>query len=547
MHTRKNFLSTLLFDFPDFAEELKAPEVHIVALNRISYGATTENIEAVKNKGLTAYIDEQLNPNDSDDEAVNTRLGSLMLHIKYDESVDKYPAMDEDRPLTYLSATIDKLWPLTDFKTPMANQERVRPVEEVRVASWVRAVYSKWQLREVMVEFWHNHFNVNAYSETKISSTFPIYDRDVIRKNCFGNFRAFLEDVAKSTAIQYYLDNFSSKASPANENFARELFELHTLGSDHYYNNLYNRWREVPGALNGKPIGYIDEDVYEAARSFTGWTIADGSGLSKGDTLPNTGSFYYYDGWHDNYQKRVLGVEFDPNQPPLADGLKVLDLVAYHPATAKHVCQKLCKRFISDNPPVSVVNAAVAVWTKYQKSPDQIRLVLRFILLSKEMTSSWGQKVKRPFELIASLLRTTSADFTPNSSLTGQLSQMGYFHYQWPTPTGHPDKSEYWLSSNTMLARWNTAVNLVVNKQNKLTNYTFRSITPGDLKTPTQVSEFWTKRILQKNKSPEFLASMATYVANGKKNDEPIPDNQFEGRVSNLIALLSMTPDFQLK
>jgi hypothetical protein len=124
---------------------------------------------------------------------------------------------------------------------------------------------------------------------------------------------------------------------------------------------------------------------------------------------------------------------------------------------------------------------------------------------------------------------------------------MGYFHYQWPTPTGHPDKSEYWLSSNTMLARWNVAVNLVVNKQNKLTNYTFRSITPGDLKTPTQVSEFWTKRILQKNKSPEFLTSMATYVANGKKNDEPIPDNQFEGRVSSLVALLSMTPDFQLK
>jgi uncharacterized protein (DUF1800 family) len=547
MYNRKNFLSTLLFDFPDFAEELAAPDANIVSLNRISYGATEDSIESIKKKGLPVFIEEQLNPVDADDEAVTTRLSSLMLHIKYDESLDKYPAVDEDRPLVYLNATMEKLWPLGDYKTPMAGQERNRPVEEIRVASWVKAVYSKWQLREIMVEFWHNHFNVNAFSEAKVTTSFPIYDREVIRKNCFGNFRTFLEDVAKSTAMQYYLDNFSSKASPANENFARELFELHTLGSDHYFNNLYNRWREVPGALTGKPIGYIDEDVYEAARSFTGWTIADGSGLGKGENLPNTGEFYYYDGWHDNYQKRVLGVEFDPNQPPLQDGLKVLDLVAYHPATAKHLCQKLCKRFISDNPSATIVNGAVAVWVKHQKSPDQIKHVLRFILLSKELQSSWGQKVKRPFELVASLLRATSADFTPNGSLTGQLSQMGYFHYQWPTPTGHPDKSEYWLSSNTMLARWNTAINFVVNRQNKLTNYSFRSLTPIEIKTPTQVAEYWTRRVLQKNKSTEFLSSMTTYVANGKKTDDPIPDNQFEARVSNLVALLSMTPDFQLK
>ena len=362
MITRKRFFSNFLTDFPDFAEEPTAPSAEVVALGRITYGATSESVEVVRRKGLIAYITEQLNPDDEDDEVVKSKLASMTLHIKYDAVVDKYDAKDEDRPLSYLNASIDKLWPLTDQKNFMANQERVRPVEEVRVASWIRAVYSKWQLKEIMTEFWHNHFNVNAFSETKVSSTFPIYDRDVIRKNCFGNFRGFLEDVAKSTAMQYYLDNFSSKASPANENFARELFELHTLGSGHYFNNLYNRWREVPGALERKPIGYIDEDVYEAARSFTGWTIADGSGLGKGDNLPNTGSFYYYDGWHDNYQKRVLGVEFDPNQPPLADGLKVLDLVAYHPGTAKHLCEKLCQRFISDTPSASIVNGAIAVW-----------------------------------------------------------------------------------------------------------------------------------------------------------------------------------------
>lgn len=551
MYGRKDLLPSLTpsgYDgfFPQEAD-LIPPSPDVIALNRITYGATEENLDNIKKIGLSAFINEQLNPPYGDDETVREKLSALTLHIKYDENPEKYSAMDEDRSLVYLNATLEKLWPLTDYKVPMANQERVRPAEEVRAASWIRAVYSKWQLREIMVECWHNHFNVNAFSDTKITSTFPIYDRDVIRKNCLGNFRVFLEDVAKSTAMQYYLDNMSSKASPANENYARELFELHTLGSDHYYNNLYNRWREVPGALKGKPIGYIDEDVYEAARSFTGWTIADGSGIGKGENLPNNGGFYYNDGWHDNYQKRVLGVEFSPNQPPLADGLKVLDLVAYHPATAKHICQKLCRRFISDIPPEAVVDGAIAIWMKNQKNPDQIKQTLRFILSSRELTNAWGRKVKRPFELLASLLRATAADFTPNGSLTGQLSQMGYFHYQWPTPTGHPDKTEYWLSSNTMLARWNSAINLIVNKQNKLTTFNFRALMPVELQSSTQVAEFWILRILQKNKSPEFISAMSDFLANGRPVSDPIPDRELDTRISNLIALLAMTPDFQLK
>ena len=220
MYTQPDFLIQLLSSanagpfFPKTGVETPNPDV--VALNRITYGATPENLDYVKKRGLTAFINEQLNPADSDDNVMYTKLSFLQLHIKYDENPEKYSAMDEDRPLVYLNAPMEKLWPLTDYKTNMANQERVRPTEEVRAASWIRAVYSKWQLREMMVEFWHNHFNVNAFAETKISSTFPVYDRDVIRKNCFGNFRTFLEDVAKSTAMQYYLDNVSSKASPAN-------------------------------------------------------------------------------------------------------------------------------------------------------------------------------------------------------------------------------------------------------------------------------------------------------------------------------------------
>jgi uncharacterized protein (DUF1800 family) len=347
--------------------------------------------------------------------------------------------------------------------------------------------------------------------------------------------------------MQYYLDNSSSKASPANENYARELFELHTLGADNYFNSLYNRWREVPGATSGKPIGYIDEDVYEAARAFTGWTIADGANVGKGKNLPNTGTFYYNDGWHDNYQKRVLGVEFDPNQPPLADGKKVLDLVAYHPATANHICKKLCRWYISDNPPDNVVKGAMAVWIKNQKSQNQIRETMRFILQSKEFNSDWGQKVKRPFELVASMLRTTQCDFTPASSLTGSLSQMGYFHFHWPTPTGHPDKKEYWLSSSSMLARWNLALHLLANRNNKLTTFQYRSLMPPEIQSSSQIAAFWIDQLLQKTTSPEFLNLMTQYLANNKKANDALSPEEIDKRVPSLVALLTMTPSFQLK
>jgi len=533
----------MIFDPNDLI--VTAPDKNSIALNRITFGATQNEQIQVNKDGYSAFVENQLNPKIGDDERVDRKIASTALHIKYDSKEDSYPAVDEDRLLGAWNFSIDKLWPLRDYKIPMAGQERNRPLEEVRVVSWIKAVYSKWQLQEIMVEFWHNHFNVNPDSDTKIAVSFPVYDSDVIRKNCFGNFRRFLEDVAKSTAMQYYLDNASSKASPANENYARELFELHTLGSDNYLNSLYNRWREVPGATSGKPIGYIDEDVYEAARAFTGWTIADGTGTGKGENLPNTGAFYYNDGWHDNYQKRVLGVEFDPNQPPLADGNKVLDLVAFHPATAKHICQKLCKRLIADVPPQNVVNGAINVWIKYKDNPHQIRETLRYILSTKEISQGWGQKVKTPFELVTSILRVTEADFTPNSSLTGSMNQMGYLHYHWPTPTGHPDRSDYWLSSNTMLSRWNIAFGLLTNTQNKLASYNFK--TPEELKSVKEIVAYWTEKILHREKPNEYIESLCKTLIKAKDINASIPIEDWQKKLPVLIAVLTMTPDFQLK
>jgi uncharacterized protein (DUF1800 family) len=542
MRSRKHFLNSFL---PSLSTAPgSGPSSDKFALNRITYGATPEIVEEVKRNGLHSYVNQQLNPDFQDSEVLARKLSSITLQIKYPEK-DGFPAVDEMRPLKWLNSSMEELWKLNNKQLSFSYQEKVRPLEEVRAASWLRAVYSKWQLREVLVEFWHNHFNVNG-SDPKIAIAFPVYDRDVIRKNCLGNFRSFLEDVSKSTAMLYYLDNFTSKASPANENYARELFELHTLGSDYYFNNLYNKWRNVPGALNGKPVGYIDEDVYEAARAFTGWTVAEGQNLGN-DKLPDTGSFYYYDGWHDNYQKRILGNEISPNQPALSDGHQALDLVAYHPATAHHLCKKLCVRFIADEPPKSVVRSAVKVWMEHQKSPDQIKQTVGHILSTKEFASTWGKKVKRPFQLMASVFRLAGADFVPNQGLTGQLAQMGYYHYNWQTPTGHPDTMDHWLSSSSMLARWNYANNaLYVSPNNKMATYDFTSLMPAGITKPTDVTNFWIERMLQRKKPDSFVNTMTNFLTNNGRADQPLPSDKINNRLSGLIALLTMTPDFQL-
>ena len=233
---------------------------HLLAA-RLSYGATPGLLSDLK-RGLEPWLEEQLHPDDKADSDCEARVGKMRWPIEYGaggEKEVKWAAMKESRPLQHLGAPAASLWKLQDYEHPMPFEERVRPFEEVKAATWVRAVYSKWQLREVLAAFWHNHFNVDAEKTEAVAVMLPVYDRDVIRVHALGNFREMLEAVATSASMLYYLDNVASKASPANENYARELFELHTLGAGAYRNDLYKRWREVPGALNGNPEGYIDQ------------------------------------------------------------------------------------------------------------------------------------------------------------------------------------------------------------------------------------------------------------------------------------------------
>ena len=176
-------------------------------LNRLAFGPTRESLALVNQIGIDRWIDEQLSPDQGDDPALAQRLADLKLHIKYNAG-DGFEAKDELRPLQYLNSDIADLWPLTNGKSPMAGQERQRPRQEIAAATVTRAIHSHWQVREVLVDFWHNHFNVNATGDNAISAALPAYDR-VIRAHALGNFRDFLEAVASSPAMLIYLNNRS--------------------------------------------------------------------------------------------------------------------------------------------------------------------------------------------------------------------------------------------------------------------------------------------------------------------------------------------------
>jgi uncharacterized protein (DUF1800 family) len=509
------------------------------ALGRAGYGASPQESARIAGLGWPAWVEEQLHPNEAADADCRARLARLQLRIKYN-AAQKWPAVDEMRPLGTLDQPIETVWPLMVKRADMDSAERRRPREEVTAATILRAVHSRWQLREALASFWHDHFNVDAAGSEQVSLALPSYDRDVIRRHCLGNFRAFLEAVATSTAMLYYLSNRSSRAGSANENYARELFELHTLGRDAYYNDRYDRWRQVPGALKGAPDGYIDEDVYESARAFTGWTIEDGSNIDGKRKLPMTGRFAYVESWHDGYQKRVLAHEFKQFGAAMSDGRTVLDLVARHPATARFVVTKLCRRFLGENPPDSVVAAAVDVWSKSVRAPDQIAQVVRTILLSPEFAAARGIKVRRPLALAAAFARAIGIDLMPTEGIWNELANGGQRLFGWPPPTGLPDENAYFLGANSMRHRWALVLGIA---ENWWGTGSFPTIANG-VATPRGMAA----RFLAAFEGSAPPATVEALVEGlGWPPEQPMEaaNPEFGKRLARTAAVAAMSPSFQ--
>jgi uncharacterized protein (DUF1800 family) len=301
----------------------------------------------------------------------------------------------------------------------------------------LRAVYSNRQLEEVLTDFWYNHFNVFL---DKGADRYMVaaYERDVIRPHVLGHFEDLLLATAQSPAMLFYLDNWQSvgpdvrpnarRANGLNENYGRELMELHTLGVDG---------------------GYTQQDVTEVARCFTGWTIRE---PRRG------GGFEFNERQHDKGEKHVLGVTI-PAGGGMGDGLKVIDILAHSPATAHFISKSLAMRFVSDNPPDAMVRWMAK---RFLDTDGDLREVMRAMIYSPEFwdPANFRSKVKSPLEMVASAVRAVNGDIDFGNRLSGLMNQMGEPLYRKLEPTGYSNRSSDWMNSASLLARMNFAIAL---------------------------------------------------------------------------------------
>ncbi|HET9711534.1 MAG TPA: DUF1800 domain-containing protein, partial [Pyrinomonadaceae bacterium] len=394
--------------------------VHV--LNRLGFGARPGDVERVKALGLENYINQQLNPEKIADSVADNKVRDLSaLNMTTAELYEKYPqpgqlvrqlqsrGINQPQPPAGNPMEDPKYREMIEkYYRENGLQQPARIIGELQASRILRAVYSERQLQEVMVDFWTNHFNIFA-NKGADRWLLPSYDRDTIRPFAMSKFSTLLEATAKSPAMLFYLDNFQSvspnagRANPLrpqrqrrgiNENYARELMELHTLGVDG---------------------GYTQKDVQEVARCFTGWTIfqprggAAAANAMMGEAgRRNAGTFFFNARVHDDGEKTVLGHRI-PAGGGIKDGLMVLDILAHHSSTAKFIATKLVRHFVADNPPPALVDRVAATFTK---TDGDIRETLKTIFFSKEFnsTEAYRVKIKRPFELVVSAIRTLGAD-----------------------------------------------------------------------------------------------------------------------------------------
>lgn len=506
------------------------PALEIVVFNRLAIGWRPGDLEAFRkipgsnSQKLSVWLELQFNPAKIADPECDAKLANL-------ESLEK--------PLEQAWADYYKN---LDEKDDKKYQKMGIPTLEARLATITRMVFSKRQLLEVMVDFWHNHFNVHPERDDSIKPTFMGYDRDVIRANAFGNFRVMLEAVAKHPAMLRYLDNASSNRSGPNENYARELFELHTMGAENYRG--VGRQRDVAGYAQGQPEAYVDDDVYEATRCFTGWRIDDNTDEPG---FINTGQFAFFQPWHDRFQKTVLGRYLPPDQPSTKDGQDVLDALAAHPGTARYIARKLTRRLISDKPPQAVIDAAAKVFLEKKDAPDQMKFVIRSIVLSKEFASTWSEKIKRPLERFVSGLRILETDIKLNEDMLWTTYYMGQALFDHRPPDGYPDFREAWASSSGLLRTWQFMNGIAQDWDEKYISGVMK--TNANRRKPGEITDFWLERLLGRNPHPlEIRDDLIKFLADGGDPSAAITDDDtLKWRVQSIVGFILMGPDFMWK
>jgi uncharacterized protein (DUF1800 family) len=430
------------------------PDQQIVhALNRLGYGPRPGDVERVRRMGLAAYVERQLDPRSIPDPVAEQALAA------YPVLTQSTPALVRDYPL-----------PTPQARQRLASGEMSRreliemyPAErrpavitaQMQAARITRAIASNRQLEEVMVGFWFNHFNVYA-QKGAVRWMVPAYEREAIRPHALGRFRDLVLATARHPAMLFYLDNWLSTRADwvvpggpyagrrlgLNENYARELMELHTMGVDG---------------------GYTQQDVIEVARCFTGWTI---------DRPQQGGGFLFRPQAHDQRAKRVLGQEI-PAGGGEQDGLRVIDILVRHESTARFIASKLARRFVSDDPPPALVDRTAAA---FRSTDGDIRAVLATIFTSPEFwaADAYRAKIKTPLEVVASAVRALDGRIVvagPDPAAPGggialarEVARLGEPLYEAQPPTGYPDRAEAWVNTGSLLGRMNFALGLAHNR-----------------------------------------------------------------------------------
>jgi uncharacterized protein (DUF1800 family) len=448
--------------------------IHV--LNRLAFGAAPGLVDRIAGEGVLRWIDRQLAVPTTEDPGLRGVLAQFdLLRTPESELVRSYFEAQRERRADRRAAPSDSAM---NAMSPDERERRMPPearelrglIMQAPQLVMVRAVSSEHQLAEVMADFWSNHFNI--FIGKNVTRVYlPSYIEETIRPRVFGRFEDLLIAVAKSPAMMVYLDNAQSimpgarppepgrfagrrrallglrggrrldsarlaleerRPSGLNENYARELMELHTLGVDG---------------------GYTQHDVTEVARVLTGWSVA----------RPIQGYGFVFNGWaHDRGTKTVLGVEF-PAGRGQEEGLLLLGMLAEHPSTAHYIGAKLCARFVSDSPPDGCVDNAVAAW---KRSGGELREVLRAIFRSPDFwaPANRSAKVKSPLEFVVSAVRVLGGTPDQTPRLAGAVGRLGQPLYQHVAPNGYPEHEEDWVNSGALLNRMNFAMQLAANR-----------------------------------------------------------------------------------
>jgi uncharacterized protein (DUF1800 family) len=564
--------------------------IHV--LDRLGYGPRPGDVERVEKMGLDRYIEQQLHPERIDDSELESDLAKfdiltmdatdLYQTFRNEEEMIKERRREEAAAAkaSETATNTTSVGVLADAKQPPVQpkprgegpRKSYLAVAELQDAKIISAVESPRQLNEVLVDFWGNHFNIDVRKGPcrvlKVAD-----DREVIRAHVFGKFRDLLEASAKSPAMLHYLDNFQNSAprqmspsemqrrqqlsgqpgaqpaTPAvaagtdnqlrtvggiNENYAREIMELHTLGVDG---------------------GYTQKDVQEVARCFTGWTVD-----------PQTGEFRFTPRRHDNGPKTVLGHDI-PANGGIRDGEMVLDILASHPSTAHFIATELCRRLVADDPPPALVDRIANV---FLETDGDLRQVYQAIIYSSEFFSrqAYRAKIKSPFEFAVSAVRATggkivSDDFLPvdkrlaiesgatfgrnmdriasakRKSLNIEIIEMGEPLFAYQAPTGYTEDSRKWVNTGALIARMNFALALA---EHKIVDV---SVTPSDMihgvdiDKPGSVFDQLNTAILQGEMTAPTRATLEKQVTGSDGSDASTVN------AAELTALVLGSPEFQ--